>query len=107
MDNYFTVESSKEEQDLVWNGIIKYNSAIIPLKQEIPFKPINRVLKDEKGNMVGGINSMLYYCWNTMYVDMLWINENYRKKGFGSKLLKAIEKIAQEAECTLYWFNKI
>ena len=101
MDNYFIVESSKEEEDLVWNGIIKYNSTIIPLKQEVPFKPINRVLKDKKGNVIGGINSMLYYCWNTTYVDMLWVNENYRKKGHGSKLLNAIEKIAQESGCTL------
>lgn len=101
MDNYFIVESSKEEADLVWKGIIEYNSAIIPLKHDVPLMPINRVLKNTDGNVIGGINSILYYCWNTMYIDMLWVNEYHRKKGYGSKLLKAIERIAKEAGCTL------
>ena len=32
------------------------------------------------------------YCWDVAYVDTLWVDENYRGKGLGSKLLAEIEK---------------
>ncbi|WP_419727433.1 GNAT family N-acetyltransferase [Terrisporobacter petrolearius] len=32
------------------------------------------------------------YCWNVIYIDALWIDENYRGCGLGEKLLFAIEK---------------
>jgi GNAT superfamily N-acetyltransferase len=101
MELYNIEESTKDEEDLVWKGIIKYNSAIIHLKKDVPEISVNRVLKDSEGNALGGINCILYYCWNTMYIDMLWVNENYRKNGFGTKLLGEIEKIARDEECTL------
>jgi GNAT superfamily N-acetyltransferase len=101
MELYNIEESTKDEEDLVWKGIIKHNSSVIHLKKEVPEISVNRVLKDLEGNILGGINCILYYCWNTMYIDMLWVNENYRKNGFGTKLLKEIEKISKEEECTL------
>ena len=33
------------------------------------------------------------YCWNCLYIDVLWVEEGYRKDGLGSKLLKEIENI--------------
>lgn len=101
MELYEIMESTKDEEDLVWKGIIQYNSAVIHLKQSVPEIPVNRVLKDKEGNVVGGINCILFYCWNTMYIDMLWISENHRKNGHGSKLLNEVERIAREEKCTL------
>ena len=101
MELYNIEESNKDEEELVWKGIIEHNSAIIHLKKDVHEIRVNRVLKDSEGNVLGGINCILYYCWNTMYIDMLWVNKNYRKNGFGTKLLKEIEKIAREEECTL------
>ena len=34
-----------------------------------------------------------------MYVDRLWINEKYRKKGLGSELLEEAEKEAKKRGC--------
>lgn len=101
MELYEIKESTKDEEDLVWKGIIQYNSAVIHLKQSVPEIPVNRVLKDKEGNVIGGINCILFYCWNTMYIDMLWVSENHRKNGHGSKLLNEVEKIAREQKCTL------
>lgn len=101
MYSYFITDSTKEEEDLIWKGIIEYNSSVISLKQNVPFIPVNKVLKDINGNVIGGINSILYYCWNTMYIDMLWVAEKCRKNGHGSKLLNYIERLAQEEGCTL------
>lgn len=101
MELYEIKESTKDEEDLVWKGIIQYNSAVIHLKQSVPEIPVNRVLKDKDGNVIGGINCILFYCWNTLYIDMLWISDNHRKSGHGSKLLNEVEGIAREEKCTL------
>jgi len=101
MELYEIKESTKDEEDLVWKGIIQYNSAVIHLKQSVPEIPVNRVLKDKDGNVIGGINCILFYCWNTLYIDMLWVSENHRKNGHGSKLLNEVEGIAIEEKCTL------
>jgi len=87
MELYEIKESTKDEEDLVWKGIIQYNSAVIHLNQSVSEIPVNRVLKNKDGNVIGGINCILFYCWNTLYIDMLWISENHRKSGHGSKLL--------------------
>ncbi|GAA0764639.1 GNAT family N-acetyltransferase [Clostridium subterminale] len=101
MELYEIKESTKDEEDLVWKGIIQYNSAVIHLKQIASEIPVNRVSKEKDGNVIGDINCILFYCWNTLYIDMLWIRENHRKSGHGSKLLNEVERIAREEKCTL------
>lgn len=101
MDMYVIKESTKEESDLIWQGIIEYNSSKLTLKGEVPFKPVNRVMKDLDDNVIGGINCELNYVWNTLYIDMLWVKEDHRKKGLASKLLNEIELIGKEEGCTL------
>ncbi|MCM1988975.1 GNAT family N-acetyltransferase [Oceanirhabdus seepicola] len=101
MDMYIIKESTKEESDLIWQGIIEYNSSKLSLKGDVPFVPVNRVMKDSAGNIIGGINCELNYVWNTMYIDMLWVKEEYRKNGHASRLLKEIELIGKEEGCTL------
>ena len=39
--------------------------------------------------MIGGILGGTYWGW--MYVDVLWVHENHRHKGIGSKLLREAE----------------
>lgn len=101
MREYIIEESTKEDEELVWKGIIKHNSEVITLKGSVPEIPVNRVMKDDEGNVIGGINCILNYCWNTMYIDMLWVDQTYRKRGYASKLLNEIETIAIKEECTL------
>jgi len=94
-------ESTKEETDIVWHGLIEYNSSKLPLKGDVPFIPVNRVMKDLDGNIIAGVNCEVSYYWNTLYIEMLWVKEVYRKKGCGSKLLNEIEKSGKEQGCNL------
>ena len=48
-------------------------------------------------NMIGGILGGTYWGW--MYVDILWVHENHRYKGIGSKLLREAEKEAVRRGC--------
>lgn len=41
---------------------------------------------------IGGISGNVY--WNGLEIDTLWVDENYRGKGLGVKLLKEAEKFA-------------
>jgi ribosomal protein S18 acetylase RimI-like enzyme len=59
--------------------------------------PLNIVEYDENGKMIGGILGGTYWGW--MYVDILWVHENHRHKGIGSKLLSEAEKEAIRRGC--------
>jgi ribosomal protein S18 acetylase RimI-like enzyme len=98
---YIIEESTKEENDIVWHGLIEYNSGKLPLKGDVPFMPVNRVMKDLDGNIIAGAICEVSYYWNTLYIEMLWVKEVYRKKGCGSKLLNEIEKLGKEQGCNL------
>ena len=100
MRSYVIEESTREEYEIVDNGIVEYNLSKVPFTQEPYFISINRVIKDLDGNILAGINSMLY-CWNCLYIDVLWVKEEFRKQGYGSLLLNEVEKIAKEKGCKL------
>lgn len=100
MTNYVIEDSSREEYGVVDNGIVEYNSSKVPFTQELAFIPINKVIKGINGEVLAGINSQIY-CWNCVYVDVLWVKEEYRKEGYGSVLLNEVEKAAKEKGCNL------
>ncbi|WP_428817146.1 GNAT family N-acetyltransferase [Clostridium butyricum] len=100
MSNYIIKESSEEEAELIVDKIVEYNLSKVPIIQESSFIWINRVIIDTDGNIIAGINSKMY-CWNCLYIDVLWVKEEYRKSGIGSKILNEIEKVAKDKGCYL------
>ena len=60
-------------------------------------EPINIVEYDGNGSVIGGILGGTYWGW--MYIDILWVQEDHRKKGIGSKLLCEAEKEALRRGC--------
>ncbi len=59
--------------------------------------PLNAVEYDSDGNVIGGILGGTYWGW--MYVDILWVHEDHRRKGIGSRLLKDAENEAIRRGC--------
>ncbi|WML32976.1 GNAT family N-acetyltransferase [Clostridium sp. OS1-26] len=100
MKDYIIREGNSEDADLIVDRIVEYNLSKVPLKQQVPFLWINRVIEDTNGEIIAGILSKMY-CWNCAYIDVLWIKEENRKDGLGSKLLKEVEKIAKDKGCHL------
>ena len=100
MNNYLIRESNNIEEDFIIDKIVEYNLSIVPSKQETDFLWINRIVEDKNGNIIAGILSKMY-CWNCLYIDVLWVKEEHRKDGLGSRLLKEIESIAIEKGCYL------
>ncbi len=100
MNNYLIRESNNIEADFIIDKIVEYNLSIVPSKQETDFLWINRIVEDKNGNIIAGILSKMY-CWNCLYIDVLWVKEEHRKDGLGSRLLKEIESVAIEKGCYL------
>lgn len=88
------------DAEYICDKLVEYNLSQVPKTQEIEFKYINKKLVDENNNIVAGCLAKIY-CWNVIYIDILWVDEKYRKCGLGKGLLTEIEKIALEENCSL------
>lgn len=100
MNKYMIENSTREEAGIVDDGIVEYNKTQVPYTQEPTFIPINKVIKAPNGDIMAGINTILY-CWNCLYIDVLWVKHEYRKDGLGTALLNEVEAIAKEKGCKL------
>jgi GNAT superfamily N-acetyltransferase len=95
--------SNKDEVNYVRNKLIEFNDEHVPADIKTNFEEINLTIKDENGKIIGGLISV--FCWNWIEVDILWVDQNYRELGYGSKLVLEIEEIAKQKGCTFIKLN--
>ena len=90
-DLIFEPVSIPDRDDLkkLCEGLKVYNESIVGEYEE---KEIASFVKDNQGNIVGGIYGKITVGW--LYIDWLWINDKLQHKGIGSKLLKLMEDYA-------------
>lgn len=101
MGNTFLISNStEEEKDYVLESLVAYNAKQVPFTQSGTFEYINLVAKNEQGEIIGGINSM-FYCWKILFIDILWVDENFRANGVGSQLMAKVLTLAKEKGGTL------
>ena len=85
---------SKNEMDFVREELTRFNTERVGADGHTP---LNIVEYDAHGNIIGGLLGGTYWGW--MYIDVLWVDENHRKTGIGSKLLAEAEKEAVRRDC--------
>ncbi|HZG55709.1 GNAT family N-acetyltransferase [Paenibacillus sp.] len=56
-------------------------------------------VRDSDGTVVGGMTGAIF--WDMMRVDILWLDEQLRGQGYGSKLVAMAEQYAAENNCKL------
>jgi len=83
-------ESTTEERELLDNKLVEFNRKKVPFLQSEDWIVLSYALKDETGQVMAGINAMLY-CWNILYVDILYVEDSHRGKGYGKLLLNRVE----------------
>ena len=88
------ISPTEKEIKYVRDSLIQFNSEVVGADTH---RPLNIVEYDENGNIIGGILGGTYWGW--LHVDILWIQENHRKNGIGSKLLREAEAEAAKRGC--------
>ena len=83
------INPSENEIDYVRESLMKFNDECVGADGHTS---LNFIEYDNDGNVIGGILGGTYWGW--MYIDILWVHQNHRKNGIGSKLLQEAEKEA-------------
>jgi GNAT superfamily N-acetyltransferase len=83
-------ESTIEERKLLDNKLVEFNREKVSFQQSEDWIVLSYALKDETGQVMAGINATLY-CWNILYVDILYVEDSHRGKGYGKLLLDRAE----------------
>src|ERR1700739_1662007 len=81
-------------QRAVFHGLRAFNGGAVG-KADFPALA---VALRHRGSIVGGLVGQTYLGW--MFVAGFWIKEEFRGKGFGSKIMKAAEKEARRRGVT-------
>lgn len=87
--------ASREDIDRVASGLRDFNTEFLGPPD---LRPLNVFLRDERGEVVGGLLGHSVYGW--AYVAKLWVSAEFRGKGFGRELLQAAEREAMARGCT-------
>jgi GNAT superfamily N-acetyltransferase len=93
-----TPDITAEDRQVVCKNLFGYNVEKTDQLLEKPGVDINLVLKDQSGQVFGGILCDTFlYC---LYVDVMWVHESVRGQGYGKALILEAERIAKEHGCT-------
>lgn len=92
----------KKAEDFLLDEMLDYNSNFVK-ERDSDKKTLLLILRDEQHNWYGGL--MADFAWEAMKIYVLWVNEQFRGKGYGLQLLKTAEKIAIEKKCRLIYLE--
>ena len=85
---------SKNEIDFVRESLLHFNTTRVGTDGHAP---LNLIEYDSDGNIIAGLLGGTYWGW--MYVDILWVREDHRRNGIGTRLLLEAEKEALHRGC--------
>lgn len=92
-----------EDSDFIRKRVIEHNMKELPEELKTPNENISFVLKDDNGNISGGITANMF--WHHMHIESLWVDENLRGEGYGRVLLEKLENIALEKGCRFIYLD--
>ena len=87
---------------IIENGLGGYNTGYVP--DEHDDIPVGRKLVTKDGELIAGIFGEVDG-WNSFGIDVLWVEEPYRKNGLGSYLLYEAEREAKENGAYIMFAN--
>lgn len=90
-----TSSPSREDQKIISNGIKSFNQKHMP--DDVVFEDDTKftvLAKNKKGEVIGGIRATAF--WNYCIIELLWLSEETRGSGVGTKLMEAAEQYAIE-----------
>lgn len=94
MKSIIIEECSAEDRKIVLDGLYNFNMKQVPATNPENWIPYEYIVRNENRKIIAGILSTLGY-WNGLEIKILWVNEDYRKSGIGTKLLTETENNAK------------
>lgn len=98
--NYQIENCTAGDADYICDKLVEYNLSQVPARQNVLFETLDIKIKNDSDKIIAGCLAKMY-CWNILYIDILWVDKDYRGLGLGTKLLKHIEETATAKGCTL------
>ncbi len=83
-------EPQQPVADALSAGLDAYNAQHAPVE---PHQHLCFALQTADGELVGGVRGGISWTW--LHVDDLWVREDFRGRGYGSRLLAAVEEAAR------------
>jgi GNAT superfamily N-acetyltransferase len=93
------VPCGKESISKIVDGINQYNLDRVAALSDI-WTPLEYIAKNGNDEEVGGILAGIGY-WNGLEINILWVKDEYRKKGIGTYILKYVEDVAKAKGATV------
>lgn len=90
-----------KDERVLFNGLNE--EATLRKAMTKPMKPYGIFIKDSDNQVLGGVKGITYY--GCVYVSMLWLTKELRQEGLGTKLMREVERIGIERECTFVTVN--
>lgn len=87
-------DASDADTTFVRQGLRSFNNQFI---NDDGFQPLNLFLRREDGSIAGGLLGDVYWGW--LHINILWVDEGLRRKGYGERLLKRAEEEALKKGC--------
>lgn len=84
---------SPSDNEVVTEGLIRSYEAQFGERD----KQFSIFLKNDSGKVFGGIQA--FFDTESIYIEVLWVEESLRKQGYGKKMLAAAEGEAVEKGC--------
>jgi GNAT superfamily N-acetyltransferase len=96
MEFNISLEDSPRPEDVaqVVEGLTAFNRLYAPVNQ---YRALVIFLRDSIGEILGGLVAETYWGW--LHVQILWIDEAFRGRGFGARLLARAEQEAVWRGC--------
>ena len=66
-------------------------------------KHVVLAVRDETGRLIAGLTAEIF--WNALYIDILWVDEEHRRQGYGAALLRRAEDAGRAESCDVAYLS--
>ena len=97
---YKTIPCEEDDEELIEEKLNAIDLSILPPKDDVNEEELVFKITDGEGRIIAGC-VLEIDCWKNADLDILWVDENHRRKGLGSALIRKAEKTARERGCRM------